>query len=134
VIQVIVKLSPPPRDVPEVVRALRSLQMAMQSVRGLVCSHIYTDSESANSLLYVEEWREPEHLGQESVVAHFKQLFALMERSSRAPVLRVATLRDPSGIEHLSMLMNPRSKAGGPNAPDVGHIDPTARQPKTGSP
>lgn len=127
------KLSTIPQQSAEVVRTLRSLQMTVQSVAGLMCAHIYMDADTPDSLLYVEEWQAPEDLSQDAVAAHFKKLFALMERSTRAPVLRVASLVDTRGIEQLSVLMGSPSAAGTGSSTAKRRI-PTTRQHDGGPP
>lgn len=105
VIQVIVKLSTVPRQTAEVIGALRSLRLAIQAEHGLVSANIYVDAEATDSLFYIEEWRAPECFAQDVLLAHYQRIFALMERSPKAPVLRVSTIGDPGGIEHLGALL-----------------------------
>ena len=135
VVQVIVKLSTVPGQAAEAIRALRSVKLAIQSARGLICAHIYADAEAADSLMYVEEWHTPENLRQEAVAEHFKRLFALMERSAHCPILRVVSFTDSSGIEHLnSLIETSETAARRSDCPQHQHHAPTVQQPDGGLP
>lgn len=120
-IQVIVMMTVDPRQAGEIIRAFQSLKLAMQSVRGLICLHIYTNAEASNSLLYVEEWKTPEDLGQGAVVAHFTRLFGLMERAAETPVLCVNSISNTGGIEYLDTFMKAGRVGSNPNTPSAKH-------------
>ncbi len=86
------------------VRAFRALRFALQSARGLICARLYADAEHPDSLCYIEEWSTAEDFDRQVVAEHYTRVLALMEDAAEAPDLRVNTVSDVKGLDHLKAL------------------------------
>jgi quinol monooxygenase YgiN len=68
---------------------------------GCLACGLYEGICDRDALLYVEEWETPEQLERHMRSARYGRLLAVMETSSRPPVLRYHTISCSKGLEYL---------------------------------
>ena len=65
-------------------------------------SCIYQEVDSPEALSYVEEWASPARMEDQIRSRRFGRLLAVMETTSRRPVLEVRSLSETRGLDYIS--------------------------------
>jgi quinol monooxygenase YgiN len=99
--QLTLRLKARPREVAELVRALRQIVIAAQTERGFVGSRIYEDVVDHLLIYLQEDWANESVLQSHIRSSSFTELLMLMETTPEVPVLEVRWVREVYGLEYV---------------------------------
>jgi quinol monooxygenase YgiN len=99
-VQLLVRLVARPDEVPEVLRALRSVLRPATQARGCCFAQIYLEANDSQRLGYLEEWDDPEELRQQLKSERFVHLLELLETAAERPVLEFRIITEKYGLEY----------------------------------
>ena len=103
-ILVTLTVSAPPGRREEMVEVFWSLLGPVRVEPGCLSCGLFAELCNGEGLLYVEEWETPEDLERHMRSARYDRLLAVMEISTRPPVLRFQTMSECKGMEYLEAI------------------------------
>jgi len=101
-VQLLVRLVVRPDEVPEVLRALRSVLRPATQARGCCFAQIYVEANDSQRLEYLEEWDDPEELHQQLKSERFVHLLELLETAAEQPVVEFRIITEKYGLEYFN--------------------------------
>ena len=101
-VQLIVKLISPEKDVRGLVLALRSVMRGAQQTRGCSFAQIWLPAIEAGPVNYVEEWADAEQLRAQFGSERFLRLLALIETTADRPVVEFRKITNIYGLEYIT--------------------------------
>jgi hypothetical protein len=114
VVQLHLRLPTAEYDTASITRALTSVMVSAQVDRDCGRAQLTVDAESRNTLVYVEEWFDLEHLEVRIRSEQFGVLLAVMETCPTPPVLEFRFLSETRGLDFVAEVRNvePRTNTG----------------------
>lgn len=100
-IQMSLKVVPPPNKTPEVVHALRLQIGPTQVLPGCILCRVSQDSRDQNIILFQEEWTSWGELEKYLRSDRFSDILELMEISSTRPDLTFSDVQETRGIDYV---------------------------------
>lgn len=111
-IQLSIRLSPPPWKRDEVVRAVRSRLRLVRAERGCLGCHLYLDLDDQQTLGLMEWWGSPEDLQRHASTDFFRELLVWLELSTRMPEVSFHGIPVHCGFNYLFTLCGETGQNG----------------------
>ena len=93
-----------PDQRPGLLQAFRALMLREQAARGLISCRLLLDSEDANTLYFVEDWRTTADFEHQVRSAQYTRLLTLMEQAIEPPKFQLSWVSEVRGLEYLESL------------------------------
>lgn len=91
-------------DTAGLVDGLRSVMLPARLERGFVSNRLYQETDSPQSLCYIEEWDSLMHMNMQICSRRFSSLLALMETVPQPPLLEIRSISEVRGLEYVGMI------------------------------
>ena len=101
-IQLLLRLTAPPGRRSETIQALRAVMLPVRLKRGTEHTHLGTEIDDHDVLLYLEEWQTVEELNEQLRSPRFAQILALMETMAEAPRLEFRFVSAVRGLDYVA--------------------------------
>jgi quinol monooxygenase YgiN len=102
VVQLLVRLAPPPAVVDDVLYALRTVMRGAQQARGCRFAQICRQADETRKIEYVEEWDDEGELRGQFSSERFLRLLTLIETADEPPVVQFRTFSEIKGLEYIT--------------------------------
>lgn len=86
------------------VEALGQIMFQAKLQAGYLDCQLWTQTDQARTLLYVEQWATREDLERELSSDRIGMLLALMETAAQAPEFKIRTVSDQRGLEYVGAI------------------------------
>lgn len=104
-----------PQSIDQAIHALRSLVGPVRTEPGCGATRLLQDLQEPRTVVFVEEWRDMQHLQRHLHAPTFRTLLAVMDLGSAEPVVEIDVIASRRGFDLVEEVLglHPPGAAGG---------------------
>jgi hypothetical protein len=104
--QVFLRLTAPAGRTPEILQTLEAIRLPAQLDRDCVRTHLGTDAQDPDVVVYLEEWLSADGLDRRVASPNFRGLLCLLELAAERPTIEFRDIARVRGLDFVASVLN----------------------------